>query len=80
MRVARTGFELALTALGLWGLWRLRREAIAWAIFLGMAFASVTHAVTFFNLRFRAPFDALLALPAAVAIATLSSRWTAWRN
>jgi hypothetical protein len=80
VRLARTGFELGLTALGLWGLWLMRRQAIAWAIFLGMAFASLAHAATFFNLRFRAPFDALLAVPAAVAVVALSRRWVARRN
>lgn len=67
-RFGRSAFYLAYTLLAGYGCWLHRATLLARAIALVTIVASLLHMITFFNLRFRAPFDALLAVPVAWAV------------
>ncbi len=72
--LVRAGMALAWFAalgLGVAGLWLMRRQPFGWFIAGACIMATGLHAVTFGDVRFRAPLEYLLMLPAGLAAATL---------
>lgn len=61
----------AALGLGVAGLWLMRRQPFGWFIAGACIMATGLHAVTFGDVRFRAPLEYLLMLPAGLAAATL---------
>jgi 4-amino-4-deoxy-L-arabinose transferase-like glycosyltransferase len=78
-RHARSLFYTVYTVLGFYGLFRLRSSFLGRAILALALVVSVVHALTYFDLRFRAPIDALFAIPAAFALRELGLRLLARR-
>lgn len=77
--VARFGAAalwLASLALGVFGLWRLRGEPLAWFIAGACLIGTLVHGVTFGDPRFRAAHEFLMMLPAGFALAELWKRRT----
>ncbi len=55
--------------LGMFGLWRMRREPLAWFVVGSCFTATVVHATTFGDARFRAAHEYMLMLPAGLVVA-----------
>ncbi len=75
--LVRDGMALAWFAalsLGVAGLWMMRHQPLGWFIAGACIMATGLHAVTFGDVRFRAPLEYLLMLPAGLAAATLWER------
>jgi hypothetical protein len=71
VRLGLAVWWFACLALGILGLWQMRRDPLAWFIAGACLTATVIHAVTFGDVRFRAPQEYLLMLPAGLAGAKL---------
>ena len=67
-RFAAAVYWFACLALGVFGLWRLRHEPLAWFIAGACLVGTVVHGVTFGTPRFRAAHEYLLMLPAGLAL------------
>ena len=59
--------------LGIFGLWRMRREPLVWFVVGACVVATAVHAATFGDPRFRAVYEYLLMLPAGIVVAEV---WT----
>jgi 4-amino-4-deoxy-L-arabinose transferase-like glycosyltransferase len=75
-RFAAAALWLTCLALGVFGLWRLRREPLAWFIAGACLIGTLVHAVTFGDPRFRAAYEYLLMVPAGFALAEIWRRRT----
>jgi 4-amino-4-deoxy-L-arabinose transferase-like glycosyltransferase len=73
-RLGAAALWLTCLALGVFGLWRLRREPLAWFIAGACLIATLVHAVTFGDPRFRAAYEYLLMVPAGFALAEIWRR------
>ena len=78
-RHGRTLFYVVYTALGLYGLFRLRSSFVGRTVLALALIVSAVHALTYIDLRFRAPLDALFAIPVAFALQDLALRLRARR-
>jgi hypothetical protein len=75
--VARLGiaaFWFAALGLSLYGLWRTRRDPVAWFLLGSCLTATAVHAATYGDPRYRAAYEYALMLPAGIVLADV------WRN
>lgn len=71
VRSAAAALWFACLGLGVLGLWRMRREPLAWFIVGACLTAVAVHAATFGDVRFRAAHEYMLMLPAGAVVAGL---------
>jgi hypothetical protein len=71
VRSGLAAWWFACLALGMFGLWQMRREPLGWFIIGACLAATVVHAVTFGDVRFRAAQEYLLMFPAGLVVAAL---------
>lgn len=73
LRLGAAAIWFTLLGLGLFGLWGMWREPLGWFIIGACLTATLLHAVTFGDVRFRAAYEYLLILPAGLFLANLAA-------